>query len=318
MLYCRPCFTRGHGLGNRLFPWARARLFAASTGARFIDPVWVRPALGPMLRGGIALRHYRSQILLLGLFRRRPGDLGVLQGWWVARGATRISEPAATIVPRTSAAATADDVLVEFRGYEGYFAPLLGREELLRSELRAVARPRLLLRADRLGPVPIAINVRCGRDFPKASPGAERIAPGEATPLGWFVEALRLVRRSMGARVPAFVVSDGGVGDLAVLLAEPEVRLVRPGCAVTDLLVLLRARVLLASGSSSFGAWAAFLGGMPAATHPGQPLAAWALPPEEGEALRVELDTRRPDDRFLRVATGRLRGSEGADTWATC
>src|SRR5688500_18711768 len=46
VLYVRPRFTRGHGFGNRLFPWARARVFAATTGARFVTPLWTRFAVG--------------------------------------------------------------------------------------------------------------------------------------------------------------------------------------------------------------------------------------------------------------------------------
>ena len=155
--------------------------------------------------------------------------------------------------------------------------------------------------------MPIAINVRCGRDFPSVPARTTRLRFGEATPIQWFVRALRLVREAAGHRARAFVVSDGTPRQLRGLLAEPDVRLVRPGCAISDLLVLARARVLLASGSSSFSAWGSFLGSMPAASHPGQPLTDWRLPPVDGAALRVELDPGAPDERFLASVASRLR-----------
>jgi hypothetical protein len=117
----------------------------------------------------------------------------------------------------------------------------------------------------------------------------------------------------VGRDVRAHIVSDGTPQDLAPLLALPNVELVRPGCAISDLLVASRARVLLASGSSSFSAWAAFFGGMPAASHPGQPLTEWGLAAVESGSPRLELDLERPDPGFLAAAATALRGA-GAGT----
>jgi hypothetical protein len=85
--------------------------------------------------------------------------------------------------------------------------------------------------------------------------------------------------------VPAVVVSDGSPAALGDLLSIDGVTLLRPGCAISDLLVLSRARVLLASGSSSFSAWGAFLGQMPVASHPGQPMSDWRIHPSRGQHL---------------------------------
>jgi hypothetical protein len=59
------------------------------------------------------------------------------------------------------------------------------------------------------------------------------------------------------------VVSDGGPKQLQLVLAEPDVKLVKTSTAINDLKILLHAKILLGSGNSSFSAWAAFLGGMP-------------------------------------------------------
>ena len=304
MLYAQPTFTRGHGFGNRLFPWARARVFAERHGARFVTPCWTRWAVGPWLRGGIARRHYRTQILLTGLFRAREGDVGVLEAVRATRNATVVAEPAdlADAVPSTSS----NDVVVRFEGYREYFRPLRGRERFLLDELRAITRPRWLALSDRHADVEVVANVRCGRDFARVRPAEGRIDPGDATPLPWFVDAVECVRRAAGRRARVLVVSDGTPSDLAPLLRLPDVELVRPGCAISDLLVLSRARVLLASGSSSFSAWGAFLGGMTVASHPGQPLTTWGLPDPSGAATRVELEPGRPSAGFLAAVAAAL------------
>jgi hypothetical protein len=102
------------------------------------------------------------------------------------------------------------------------------------------------------------------------------------TPVSWFSKALASLRQQLGRSTPAFVVSDGNRDDLAELLDEPAVQLVQTGSAIGDLLALSRARILLASGGSSFSAWAAYLGEIPSIAKPGQSLAWFKLAQANG------------------------------------
>jgi hypothetical protein len=281
MLYCKPKFGegflgRGMGLGNRLFPWARCRIFAHMHGAKMISPVWIRPAAGQLLRGGIDYHSYLRQLILFGLFQKRSGDLSVPGGIIRTLWATRCKEPE---VPRELADKNLHrNTVVVFEGWQNHFTPLNGWHDFLYRELRAITRQKYLNFADSIGDVPIGICVRSGNDF--AEPSTMNYGPlayGEKTPLGWFVESLRLIRKTTGFPAKAYVVSDGTRAQLGPLLDMESVRFVRPGSAVSDLLVLSRSRVLLASGASSFAAWGAFLGQMPSISHPGQPLTSWGI-----------------------------------------
>src|ERR1700722_14924352 len=84
---------RGAGIGTRLFPWARCRIFSQLHGASMLAPRWIQPRIGPLLRGGIALNAYHRQILLLGLFRR-DGYITGFRRLWVSARAVRCEEPA--------------------------------------------------------------------------------------------------------------------------------------------------------------------------------------------------------------------------------
>jgi hypothetical protein len=117
---------------------------------------------------------------------------------------------------------------------------------------------------------------------------------------------LELIRREVGRTVRAIVVSDGNQKALQPLLEMENVTFVRPGAAISDLLVLSKAKVLLTCGASSFAAWACFLGQMPSVSHPGQPLAVWNLPSTHGQFLG-ELDPTKPEPTFLRQAADALR-----------
>ena len=108
------------------------------------------------------------------------------------------------------------------------------------------------------------------------------------TPLTWFVRSLQHVRDVAGASVPAVVVSDGTEEQLRPILQLPNVRFARPGCAISDLLTLASAKVLIGSGGSSFSAWASFLSGAATVTHAGQSLQ-WFKLGREGEQFVGEL-----------------------------
>lgn len=299
---CRPVLQPGTGLGNRLFPWARCLLFARRHGARMIDPIWERPAIGQLFRGGIDYRSYMRQLVMFRLMQRDPANLGPVAGLLRSRGARVVTEPADWRSP----AGGAGRLLVCFKDIGAVFAPLVGQHEFLLRELRAITRERYRRLADAAGEVPIAICVRCGNDYrePTGAPYAP-LGPADKTPLGWYVDTLRLVRREVGRPVRAVVVSDGTRAALRPLLEMDNVSFARPGTAISDLLILSRAKVLLAPGASSFAAWASFFGQMPTATHPGQPLQAWHLDGGPGRFVG-ELNPSAPDQTFLRDAAAAL------------
>ena len=268
-VYCEALFDRGAGLGTRLFPWGRCVCFSQATDTPMLAPRWVQPRIGPLLRGGLSLTAYPRQILLMGLFRS-TGYVSGLERWRVTSSATRAVEDGFGDVLASHAGEA--PVIVTFRGYRSLFQDFAGERELLLSRLRADARGRWVRLAERLAE-PIGINVRCANDFSAAHRASDFITRGAVkTPLDWFVKTLKRLREMAGKSVPAVVVSDGTPRQLRDLLMLPDVRLARPGCAISDLLTLARSRVLLGSGGSSFSAWASFLANAPTLTHPGQSL----------------------------------------------
>jgi len=154
--------------------------------------------------------------------------------------------------------------------------------------------------ADDLGTVPIAINVRRAKDFPEAKP-EDLISPTGPvrTPLQWFIQSLKVMHSYLGYQAKAFVVSDGSEHDLKELLTIENVFFVRPGCTISDLLALSRAKVLIASGGSSFSAWGSFLGQPPTISLPGQSLSWFGLQRKNGPYIGA-FDPCEPSDTFLK------------------
>lgn len=235
MQYCAARFERGMGLGNRLYPWARCHLHSVQTGTPMLAPHWWWP---PRVRP---------------LFKELPSAVD-FPGHLYVRGMRALPEYIDGM-RRVVIETTSRGKIREFRGEGVRFQDLHGHERLLHAALRRISSSKV-----KLPPKYIAVHVRRG-DFSDAA----------RTPIEWFRDALRATRNAITNGIPAVVVSDGAVRDLVKLTNEPQVILVRTHVPLADMLVLAGGCVLLASGSS-FSAWAAFLGGMPAVTQPGHSL----------------------------------------------
>jgi hypothetical protein len=188
---------------------------------------------------------------------------------------------------------------ITFKGYKDGFRSLYGWEAFLHQELRQMAQQQWRDLADSVGTAPLVLNVRLAKDFPAARP-RDLVAPQGPvrTPLGWYVASLNAIRAAAGYPVRAIIVSDGSPDDLRELLECGHISLLRPGCAISDLLVLAQARLLIAAGGSSFSAWGAFLGTMPTISLPGQPLTWFGLRSTEHRYIGV-FDPISPDEDLL-------------------
>jgi hypothetical protein len=148
----------------------------------------------------------------------------------------------------------------------------------------------------------IGINIRLGKDFAAPdrdySNGYDWVGWLQQTPIAWFRETLLAIRTAAGWPVPAMVVSDGTAEQLRPLLELPGMKLLSPSNAIVDLLALSRTRLLLGSGSSSFSAWAAFLGQQTAITAPGHPFSTVKLEPLNNQTIAA-FDPLDPDPAIL-------------------
>jgi hypothetical protein len=276
-MYCRAVLPNA-GLGNKLFPWARCRVFSLEHGIQIMTPQWTQVKFGPLLRRDRDARLYNN------LFRAAtPGYVsGLRQLWLRLRAGRSVEEPADLHV-----APAQDEAhqIVVFSGAKDHFHSLTGWDEVLLEELRSMTRECWVRRADEVGTVAIGIHVRRG-DFAEASTKEDFILRGAIrTPMEWFVQSLATIRHIRGCALPAHVVSDAPDHALTDLLHEEAVTRVDTGSAIGDLLVLSKAHLLIASGGSTFSGWAAFLGQMPTVAYPGQSLEWFGIVPMQGQYL---------------------------------
>ena len=160
---------------------------------------------------------------------------------------------------------------MEFRGIADLFVPLLGQHHFIRKQLwNMTAEPLRSMGEQYRGPF-IAIHVRRG-DITRQGFARDQLTKvNQYTPISWFVSMARAVRCEKALRsIPIAVFTDGSPDEVAELCAIEGVRLHQREPAIKDLWTMAHARLLLASGFSTFGMWASFLNGMPTIYAPGK------------------------------------------------
>ena len=196
MLYCEAVLPRT-GLGNRLFPWARCRVFAFQNKVPMLSPRWAQLKIGPLLRGESDPRFY------LNLFKSGADDLrGIRKLRFQLFSKTETEDAPFPPTPTNNGTAT----VRVFAGEQDRFSALNGWDQFLRDELRSITRERWLRAAERINDVPIGIHVRMG-DFTAPKSNADLVLPQRRVPLTWFVDSLRVIREAVGYSVPAILVS---------------------------------------------------------------------------------------------------------------
>lgn len=251
-LYGYPNLMRA-GLANMLAPWVRCFLWCREHDAQMLAPTWFKFRIGPYRRRESDKRRYERLFTSAG-YVRGARRLALLAS------ARRIEE--GTDPPASGHRPT----LVRFFGLGELLKPALGHSALVASELRRITRPEFIPppRAEGF----VAMHVRAG-DFEATDEMKLRAREfNMRLPLEWYVDAATQLHAALpSAMIRVF--SDGTAEELAPILRLPSVELVTGGTAITDLLDMSGAEVLVASGST-FSTWAAYLGQVPSIWFPGQ------------------------------------------------
>jgi hypothetical protein len=254
-LFALPLVGRA-GLGNALFPWARAELFARRSGARVLAPYWPGFRPGPYVRREPEKRHYSA------FFRAAHHSCGFSRLVIGALG-RRISERQLSYIS-TDVGQGYWPCIVEFSGIVDLFVPLLGEHNFIREQLWNMTARRLRSRGEQYGGLFIAFHVRRG-DITRQGFARDQLKQvNQYTSISWFVSMARAVRCEKAYRsIPIVIFTDGSSEEVAELCAIEGVHLHQRQPAIMDLWTLAHAKLLFASGFSTFGMWASFLDGMP-------------------------------------------------------
>jgi hypothetical protein len=259
-----------------------------------LSPTWSQIKVGPLLRRESDLRLYYN------LFLKRKGDVSGLRRLWLENTLPSVPETADSYLSRNG-----KGIIKVFKTEGDRFGSLNGCDEFLLDELRLITRPRWLKAADEIGSVPIGMHIRMG-DFSVPASESELYGGWQLRiPFSWFIYTLGSIRKAVGSPVKAIVVSDGTNDELRELLQIQNVKILRTGSAIADLLALAKSRVLIGSASSSFTAWPSFLGQMPTVIHPSGSMVWFNLKARKNQYLGT-FDPKSPASEFICQAKAAL------------
>jgi hypothetical protein len=244
-----------YGLGNCLFPWARAEIFAHRTGARMLRPCWFKPKVGPYIRREPDKRAYWT------LFQGSDYLSGI--EWYRARWLLSSHRERAEWYNERSESPS--DGLCIFTGMtrpdaapKHFFKGIAGNEAFLLTRFLRMARRETYVSVFDPDPY-IAIHLRRG-DLALSLKGRH---PANV-PDGWYADALRVVRTLPELRdVKVKLITDTESHEVEALRRVDGVQVVDFGNAVGNLMALAGACLLIGTGYSTYSQWAAFFGGMP-------------------------------------------------------
>ena len=270
MLYTAVSFNRGMGLGNRLWPWSRCKIFSRDNNAKMLAPSWFHFRTAPFRMGGIDYGKSLRKILLYKNFV----SVNEIKGFCKYK----IKFSAKKLTEKEFNDNDKKNKLVVFEGYGDFFGGLRGNQEFLFNELLAITNNRDKQSFNKYSQYDLALNIRTGNDFPHKSP------------INWYVSLL-IKLKQIRPHLICKIISDGNEKDLKLLTEIEGVELVHSRSAILDLLILTKAKLIIGSGGSSFTAWGSFLSGAQTWIQKGKPMSYFNLYNQPEGPVLYELDS---------------------------
>ena len=258
MIFTTAEFTRHTGIGNKLFPWARAKVLQQHYKVNMLTQNWVSIRGAGITRGGIDYGKLIGKIFLFHNFINDNEEIRQLD--WYLKYRFRTTKNYVNYLNEAKVLLMQDWSFIVFRWNGGHnFSDLYSYHDTIKNSLFRISNKKLPKAVYNRKPY-IGINIRLGNDFVDFNSNQKGHF---RTPIDWFLDNIGEVRRRHGD-LPIYVVSDGSEKSLKSFKKFPNTFIADNEFAIQDLLLLSNASVLMGTGHSSFSAWGAFLSDSPA------------------------------------------------------
>ena len=230
----------GAGLGNILFPWATAIVYAKTHNLTRLQTTWKN------LKIGTFLRKERDKRMYFDLFTGKDG-VGGLKKFLLLNFTNKVKY---------------------FSSMDALFEPFKHEHNFVKTELLKIINPYHIEKAEEFNPNSVALHIRMG-DFEE--PENEQLLRDSSwnyrLPLKWYIAIIDKIR--LKSNLPIYIFSDATDKELEEILAFDNCKRAYFGSAISDMIALSRCKILISS-ASTFSMWASFLGQMPTIWFPGQ------------------------------------------------
>ena len=282
----------GLGLGNMLFPWARAIVAAKRYNLIPIWPTWSQIKLGPYIRNEKDKRMY------VDYFQRSDEYIGGIEKIKLIAALKKqgINEN------QFNSDKVNNSSIVVFSGMKELFENISSDHILVKNELLDIVNEKYTTYKNENFNNTISVHIRLG-DFAKYdSTKVSQVTNNMRVPIKWYIKILNQIR--VNDNIKVFIFSDGKDSELRSILSLPNVQRKSYGSSIEDLLALSSSNILIAS-NSTFSMWAAYLGRMPI-VKPASESIVNLYPSNSGLELSLRLDQELPNSFLQTVVQKKL------------
>lgn len=267
MIYVYPKFSEheipglrfgGPGLGNLLFIYSRALIYAKKYDYELIWPTWPSLKVGPWIRREKDKRFYGD------LFRNNGSMIGGLKKEYILLHSKSIS-----VSKWKPERKYKSDIVINYDYFSMNFGELLNYHDLIYNNLKSILNNKSKAYKRENFNQTINVHVRLG-DF--SSNNDQKLRNGSNNTrigISWYASVISKLQKIVGNNIRLYIFSDGSDEELKEIFAIPNVERKFFGNSIADIFALSRSRLMIASGSS-FSLWARFLGQQSSISFPGQ------------------------------------------------
>jgi hypothetical protein len=248
------------GIGNKLLVWARALVFSRINNMPFFVSNWAEIKIGPYLRMEKNKRQY------FGYFNSE-NKLSFFRKVILIFVSKTIHDPALESINQKGQKFS----LYKFEkvpSWEDYFKGIRDdRDFIIESFFRMISK-RCMNKVNLSDAPVIGVHVRLS-DFRDAKSDEEIGSTCNLrTPLSYYAEVIKIIRKTFGGELPVTVFTDGHTEEIQRLLEIPGVKLADKNPDIVDLILLSRSQCIVVSPMSTFSYWASFLSNAIIIKHP--------------------------------------------------
>jgi hypothetical protein len=233
----------GSGIGNLLFPWARAQILSRDYSLDIIEPTWPNLKIGSIIRGEFDNRFY------FDLFCAQKNSISGAEKLITLISKKRISE----FDFLRSSRLNSNSNIVVVKGVDDYFEKIKNEYIFVRQKLLEITLEKNKIGLSYDYTNSISVHVRLG-DFKTGN---------ITTPISWYMDVIHLFKDIINENIHVNIFSDGSNEELSPLLNIKNTKRCGFGSSIADLLALSNSKVLIGSRYSTFSMWASYLGQMP-------------------------------------------------------